>query len=43
MFLKAVAKVTGDEDELLASCDFPAEHSIQLRTTNPIESTFRDG
>ena len=27
-------------DELLAFYDFPAEHWIQLRTTNPIESTF---
>jgi transposase-like protein len=39
-FPKAVAKVTGDEDELLAFYDFPAEHWIHLRTTNPIESTF---
>ncbi|MGW7484212.1 IS256 family transposase [Nonomuraea muscovyensis] len=37
---KAVAKVTGDIDELLAFYDFPAEHWIHLRTTNPIESTF---
>ena len=27
-------------DELLAFYDFPAEHWIHLRTTNPIESTF---
>jgi transposase-like protein len=39
-FPKAVAKVTGDEDELLAFYDYPAEHWIHLRTTNPIESTF---
>jgi hypothetical protein len=31
---------TDDEDELLAFFDFPAEHWIHLRTTNPIESTF---
>ncbi len=29
-----------DLDELLAFYDFPAEHWIHLRTTNPIESTF---
>src|SRR6266700_1575464 len=39
-FPKAAAKITGDEDELLAFYDFPAEHWIHLRTTNPIESTF---
>ncbi|TDB84697.1 IS256 family transposase [Actinomadura sp. 7K534] len=39
-FGKAVAKVVDDLDELLAFCDFPAEHWIHLRTTNPIESTF---
>lgn len=27
-------------DELLEFYDFPAEHWIHLRTTNPIESTF---
>lgn len=35
--------VTDDVDELLAFYDFPAEHWIHLRTTNPmnpIESTF---
>ncbi|MFE3149480.1 IS256 family transposase [Streptomyces sp. NPDC059218] len=37
---KAVAKVTDDREELLAFYDFPAEHWIHLRTTNPIESTF---
>ena len=37
---KAVAKITDDADELLAFYDFPAEHWIHLRTTNPIESTF---
>ncbi len=36
---KAVAKF--DEVEpLLAFYDFPAEHWIHLKTTNPIESTF---
>jgi transposase-like protein len=39
-FGKAVAKVTDDIDELLAFYDYPAEHWIHLRTTNPIESTF---
>jgi transposase-like protein len=39
-FPKAAAKVTGDEDELLAFYDYPAGHWIHLRTTNPIESTF---
>jgi putative transposase len=39
-FPKAVKKITGDEDVLLAFYDFPAEHWIHLRTTNPIESTF---
>ena len=29
-----------DEEELLAFYDYPAEHWIHLRTTNPIESTF---
>lgn len=37
---KAVAKVVDDLDVLLAFFDFPAEHWIHLRTTNPIESTF---
>ena len=39
-FPKAVAKVTDDQDQLLAFYDYPAEHWIHLRTTNPIESTF---
>ncbi|MBE1490925.1 transposase-like protein [Plantactinospora soyae] len=34
-FVKAVAKVTDDLDELLAFYDFPAEHWVHLRTTNP--------
>ncbi|GAB3142147.1 IS256 family transposase [Microbispora hainanensis] len=37
---KAVGKVVDDVDELLAFYDFPAEHWVHLRTTNPIESTF---
>ena len=35
-FPKAAAKITGDEDELLAFCDYPAGHWVHLRTTNPI-------
>ena len=37
---KAVEKVTKDAEQLLAFFDFPAEHWIHLKTTNPIESTF---
>jgi transposase-like protein len=39
-FPKATAKITDDLDQLLAFCDYPAEHWVHLRTTNPIESTF---
>ena len=39
-FPKAAAKITDDVEELLAFYDYPAEHWIHLRTTNPIESTF---
>jgi transposase-like protein len=39
-FPKAVAKITDDVEELLAFYDYPAQHWIHLRTTNPIESTF---
>jgi transposase-like protein len=39
-FPKAVAKIAGDLDQLLAFYDYPAEHWVHLRTTNPIESTF---
>jgi len=39
-WLKAVAKITEDLDVLLAFYDYPAEHWVHLRTTNPIESTF---
>ncbi|MEV5944576.1 IS256 family transposase [Streptomyces sp. NPDC051994] len=37
---KAVKKVSDETDELLAFYDFPAEHWVHLRTTNPIESTL---
>ncbi len=37
---KAAAKITDDVDVLLAFYDYPAEHWIHLRTTNPIEATF---
>jgi len=37
---KAVAKITDDADQLLAFYDFPAEHWVHLKTSNPIESTF---
>jgi transposase-like protein len=37
---KATDKLAKDRDALLAFYDFPAEHWIHLRTTNPIESTF---
>ena len=37
---KAVACLDQDRDVLLTFYDFPAEHWIHLRTTNPIESTF---
>ena len=37
---KATGKLTKDRDALLAFYDFPAEHWVHLRTTNPIESTF---
>jgi putative transposase len=39
-FPKAVAKLTNDLEPLLAFYDFPAEHWLHLKTTNPIESTF---
>jgi putative transposase len=37
---KAVACLTKDREALLAFYDFPAEHWVHIRTTNPIESTF---
>jgi hypothetical protein len=39
-FGKAVAKIADDLDEVLRFYEYPAEHWIHLRTTNPIESTF---
>jgi putative transposase len=39
-FPRAVAKITDDLPQLLAFFDYPAEHWVHLRTTNPIESTF---
>jgi transposase-like protein len=35
-----VVKIVDDAEALLAFYDFPAEHWIHLKTTNPIESTF---
>src|ERR1039458_6298021 len=37
---KAVEKITKGQDALLAFFDFPAEHWVHLKTTNPIESPF---
>jgi len=37
---KAARTLSQDRDRLLTFFDFPAEHWIHLRTTNPIESTF---
>jgi transposase-like protein len=37
---KATDKLVKDREALLAFYDFPAEHWMHLRTTNPIESTF---
>ena len=39
-FPKATRKITDELDALLAFYDFPLEHWLHLRTTNPIESTF---
>src|SRR5205085_4989134 len=36
----AVECLKKDRDVLLTFYDFPAEHWVHLRTTNPIESTF---
>ena len=36
----AMDKLVKDRDELLAFYDFPAEHWVSIRTTNPIEATF---
>lgn len=37
---KACACLCNDKDVLFTFYDFPAEHWIHIRTTNPIESTF---
>src|SRR5256714_12026315 len=37
---KVVARIVDDAEELLTFFDFPAEHWVHLKTTNPIESTF---
>jgi putative transposase len=37
---KAVAKITDHVDVLLEFYNYPAEHWVHLRTTNPMESTF---
>lgn len=37
---KAMGCLAKDRDELLAFYDYPAEHWVHIRTTNPIESTF---
>jgi len=37
---KATACLEKDRRALLAFYDFPAEHWVHLRTTNPVESTF---
>jgi transposase-like protein len=39
-FPKATACLVKDRAALLAFYDFPAEHWVHLRTTNPIESAF---
>lgn len=37
---KAAECLEKDRDEMLAFYDFPAQHWVHIRTTNPIESTF---
>jgi putative transposase len=39
-YSKAAECLKKDREALLAFYDFPAEHWIHIRTTNPIESTF---
>jgi putative transposase len=39
-YAKATQCLAKDRKELLAFYDFPAEHWVHIRTTNPIESTF---
>jgi putative transposase len=38
--LKGVSGLTRDQERLLAFFDFPAEHWLHIRTSNPIESAF---
>jgi putative transposase len=37
---KASEKITFEKEVLLTFYDYPAQHWVHLRTTNPIESTF---
>ena len=37
---KAVASLDRDQEKRLTCFDFPAEHWVHLRTTNPVESPF---
>jgi transposase-like protein len=37
---KALAALCRDQDKLLTFFDFPAEHWLHVRTSNPIESAF---
>lgn len=39
-YKKATDCLMKDKDEMLAFYDYPAEHWIHIRTSNPIESTF---
>ena len=39
-FPKAADKLANDLDRLLAFYDYPADHWVHLKTSNPIESTF---
>jgi putative transposase len=39
-YVKAVECLVKDRDALLTFYDFPAEHWLHIRTTNPIESMF---
>jgi len=39
-YAPAIECLNKDRDVLLTFYDFPAEHWVHLRTTNPIESTF---
>ena len=39
-YAKATECLSKDREALMAFYDFPAEHWMHIRTTNPIESTF---